>query len=163
MSLRLYDTRTRQVRPLVPLREGRVGVYVCGPTVQAAPHVGHLRSAVVLDVLHRWLRELIALKRQRLADDPELFATYCALVMETGEAVREHIDHLTAQIRRIVEDGVARGEMDSSDPAATSRAVLTATGRLHNPAHALEWAHPDIDTAFEEVWSLVEDGLRKKK
>ncbi len=55
MSLRLYDTRTREVRPLVPLREGHVGLYVCGPTVQAAPHVGHLRSAVAIDVLHRWL------------------------------------------------------------------------------------------------------------
>ena len=57
VSLRLYDTATRQVRPFSPLVPGRAGVYVCGPTVQAAPHVGHLRSAVVLDVLHRWLRE----------------------------------------------------------------------------------------------------------
>ncbi len=57
MTLRLYDTATRSVRPLEPLRAGAVGVYVCGPTVQAAPHVGHLRSAVALDVLHRWLRE----------------------------------------------------------------------------------------------------------
>ena len=55
MSLRLYDTRTRAVRPVQPIRAGVVGVYVCGPTVQAAPHVGHLRSAVALDVLHRWL------------------------------------------------------------------------------------------------------------
>ncbi len=57
MTLRLYDTATRSVRPLEPLRPGHVGVYVCGPTVQAGPHVGHLRSAVALDVLHRWLRE----------------------------------------------------------------------------------------------------------
>jgi cysteinyl-tRNA synthetase len=57
MSLRLYDTRARAVRPLEPLRPGTVGVYVCGPTVQARPHVGHLRSAVALDVLHRWLLE----------------------------------------------------------------------------------------------------------
>jgi cysteinyl-tRNA synthetase len=56
VSLRLYDTATRSVRPFVPLAPGAVGVYVCGPTVQAAPHVGHLRSAVALDVLHRWLR-----------------------------------------------------------------------------------------------------------
>ena len=56
MSLRLYDTATRSVRGLALLREGHVGVYVCGPTVQAPPHVGHLRSAIVLDVLHRWLR-----------------------------------------------------------------------------------------------------------
>ncbi|MCW2543090.1 MAG: cysS [Frankiales bacterium] len=55
MSLRLYDTRTRAVRPLERQRAGHVGIYVCGPTVQAAPHVGHLRSGVALDVLHRWL------------------------------------------------------------------------------------------------------------
>ena len=57
MTLRLYDTLTRQVRPFTTLQPGRAGVYTCGPTVQAAPHVGHLRSAVALDVLHRWLRE----------------------------------------------------------------------------------------------------------
>ncbi len=55
VSLRLYDTATRSVRPLTLLRPGHAGVYVCGPTVQAPPHVGHLRSAIVLDVLHRWL------------------------------------------------------------------------------------------------------------
>jgi cysteinyl-tRNA synthetase len=55
VSLRLYDTRSRLVKPLALQREGHVGIYVCGPTVQAQPHVGHLRSAVALDVLHRWL------------------------------------------------------------------------------------------------------------
>ncbi|MCW2715513.1 MAG: cysteinyl-tRNA synthetase [Frankiales bacterium] len=55
MTLRLYDTASRSVRPLVPLVQGRVGIYTCGPTVQARPHVGHLRSAIVLDVLRRWL------------------------------------------------------------------------------------------------------------
>ena len=55
MSLRLYDTRSRQVRPFAPLVEGTVGMYVCGPTVQAAPHVGHIRSGVSFDVLRRWL------------------------------------------------------------------------------------------------------------
>jgi cysteinyl-tRNA synthetase len=57
VTLRLHDTRARAVRAFEPLVPGRVGVYVCGPTVQAEPHVGHLRSAVALDVLHRWLRE----------------------------------------------------------------------------------------------------------
>lgn len=55
MSLHLYDTRTRRVRPFEPLRPGHVGMYVCGPTVQSGPHVGHLRSAVALDLLRRWL------------------------------------------------------------------------------------------------------------
>ncbi|MGI8330119.1 cysteine--tRNA ligase [Actinomadura scrupuli] len=55
MSLQLYDTGTRTVRRFEPLREGRVGMYVCGATPQAAPHIGHLRSGVIYDVLLRWL------------------------------------------------------------------------------------------------------------
>ena len=56
MTIRLYDTQTREVRELVPLEPGKVGVYVCGLTVQSEPHVGHVRSAVNFDVLQRWLR-----------------------------------------------------------------------------------------------------------
>ncbi|MDL4772747.1 MULTISPECIES: cysteine--tRNA ligase [Thermomonosporaceae] len=56
MSLRFYDTSTRAVRTFEPLEEGRVGMYVCGATPQAAPHIGHLRSGVIYDVLLRWLR-----------------------------------------------------------------------------------------------------------
>jgi cysteinyl-tRNA synthetase len=55
MPLRLYDTRTRAVREFAPLRDGVVGIYVCGPTVQAPPHIGHMRTFVGMDVLRRWL------------------------------------------------------------------------------------------------------------
>ena len=55
MGLVLYDTRTRRVRPFEPVTAGQVGIYLCGPTVQSSPHVGHLRGAVVVDVLRRWL------------------------------------------------------------------------------------------------------------
>ncbi|MFT3872913.1 MAG: cysteine--tRNA ligase [Nocardioides sp.] len=55
MTLRLYDTAARELRDFAPLVEGRVGVYVCGLTVQSEPHVGHVRSAVNFDVLRRWL------------------------------------------------------------------------------------------------------------
>ncbi|WP_028654635.1 cysteine--tRNA ligase [Nocardioides sp. J54] len=56
MTIRLYDTATREVRDFVPLQEGKAGLYVCGLTVQSEPHVGHVRSAVNFDVLQRWLR-----------------------------------------------------------------------------------------------------------
>ncbi|MCW2747838.1 MAG: cysteine--tRNA ligase [Nocardioidaceae bacterium] len=54
MTIRLYDTATKAIRDFVPLREGKVGIYHCGLTVQAAPHVGHIRKEVVFDVLRRW-------------------------------------------------------------------------------------------------------------
>ena len=55
MTIRLYDTATREVRDFRPLEEGKAGIYVCGLTVQSEPHVGHVRSAVNFDVLRRWL------------------------------------------------------------------------------------------------------------
>ena len=54
--MRLYDTATRAVREFTPLVEGKVSMYVCGATVQSAPHVGHIRSGVAFDLLARWLR-----------------------------------------------------------------------------------------------------------
>ncbi|MGH3656275.1 MAG: cysteine--tRNA ligase [Micromonosporaceae bacterium] len=55
MSLQLYDTATRTVRDFVSREPGKVGMYVCGLTVQSAPHIGHMRSYVSFDVLRRWL------------------------------------------------------------------------------------------------------------
>jgi cysteinyl-tRNA synthetase len=55
VTLRLYDSATREVRDFVPLEDGKAGIYVCGLTVQSEPHVGHVRSAVNFDVLRRWM------------------------------------------------------------------------------------------------------------
>jgi cysteinyl-tRNA synthetase len=55
VTLHLHDTAARAVREFTPITPGQVSVYLCGATVQAPPHIGHLRSAVVFDVLIRWL------------------------------------------------------------------------------------------------------------
>ncbi|WP_406284379.1 cysteine--tRNA ligase [Streptomyces sp. NBC_00209] len=54
MTIRLYDTGARQIRDFVPLTPGRVSIYLCGATVQAAPHIGHIRSGLNFDILRRW-------------------------------------------------------------------------------------------------------------
>jgi len=53
--LKLYNTATRRVADFTPLVPGKVGIYLCGATVQAPPHIGHVRSGVNFDILRRWL------------------------------------------------------------------------------------------------------------
>ncbi|MFM8384999.1 MAG: cysteine--tRNA ligase, partial [Actinomycetota bacterium] len=53
--IRLDDTATREVSEFKPIQAGKVSMYVCGATVQAAPHIGHIRSGVNFDILRRWL------------------------------------------------------------------------------------------------------------
>jgi len=54
-ALNLYSTSTRSVAPFQPIEAGKVGIYLCGATVQANPHIGHIRSGVNFDILRRWL------------------------------------------------------------------------------------------------------------
>jgi cysteinyl-tRNA synthetase len=56
VTLRLHDTATRTVREFSPLVPGKASLYVCGATVQAPPHIGHIRSGVNFDILVRWLK-----------------------------------------------------------------------------------------------------------
>jgi cysteinyl-tRNA synthetase len=54
-TLNLYDTKSRVISPFKPIKKGEVGIYLCGATVQAPPHIGHIRSGVNFDILRRWL------------------------------------------------------------------------------------------------------------
>ena len=54
-ELNLYNTKSRTVSLFKPIKKGEVGIYLCGATVQAPPHIGHIRSGVNFDILRRWL------------------------------------------------------------------------------------------------------------
>lgn len=56
--LLIYNTRTRMKQAFEPLTPGRVGMYVCGPTVYGDPHLGHARSAITFDVVFRYLQHI---------------------------------------------------------------------------------------------------------
>ncbi|WP_431681593.1 TetR family transcriptional regulator [Kitasatospora sp. KL5] len=110
--------------------------------------------------LHRWLATLFAAKRQKALEDPEMFATYMALVGEVSTTVEAHIETLVAQIRAIVEDGVRRGEFRDTPAGPVARSVFLATAHFHDPAHAAEWSRPTAEADFEALWSLLLEGLR---
>ena len=139
MTLRLYDSAARSVRDFIPLEPGRVGIYLCGATVQGAPHVGHLRSAIAFDILTRWLRrrglEVTLVRNVTDIDDKilvksveagapwwawayrfeqEFTAAYDALgVLRPTYEPRAtgHVTEMVALIERLVERGHAyRGE-----------------------------------------------------
>jgi len=54
MSIKIYNTLTRKKEEFKPVKEGYVGMYVCGPTVYDSPHIGHARSAYAFDVVRRY-------------------------------------------------------------------------------------------------------------
>jgi cysteinyl-tRNA synthetase len=58
MPLQVYNTLTRRKEEFKPLHEGRVGMYVCGPTVYSHSHIGHGKSYVSFDIIVRYLRYL---------------------------------------------------------------------------------------------------------
>ena len=58
MPLVVHNTKTRSKEPFEPITPGRVGIYVCGPTVYDEPHLGHARAALAFDVIRRTLEFL---------------------------------------------------------------------------------------------------------
>lgn len=102
---------------------------------------------------------LLATKRRRATEDPELFAAYRSLAADAQSVVAAHVDELVGLAATIVRAGVAEGTFRTLDSVATGRAVLLATSRFHHPAHAAEWSDPGQDAAYNQVWQLMMDGL----
>jgi AcrR family transcriptional regulator len=117
------------------------------------------RSGRAPERLRKLIDALIAVKRRRAADDPELFTAYRALAADAKSVVAAHIDELVGLVAKVIASGVEEGTFRTVDPVSAGRAVLVATSRFHHPAHAAEWADPAIDAAYDDVWRLLMDGL----
>ena len=91
MSLRLYNTITRQVEPFDPLQPGRVSLYTCGPTVYNYAHIGNFRTFLFEDLLRRWLEasgyQVLHIMNLTDVDDRTI-----AAAREKGVSLRQHVD-----------------------------------------------------------------------
>lgn len=101
--------------------------------------------------LERWLLTLVGIKRAKVLNDPEMFATYHALALEARAVTEEHVRHLKDQIARILGDGVAEGAFRLGDLHGAAAAVLNATLRYHHPQHVRDTA----DAPEAEIRALL--------
>ncbi|MGB7979988.1 MAG: cysteine--tRNA ligase [Candidatus Nanopelagicales bacterium] len=135
MTLRLHDTATRSTREFVPLEAGRASIYVCGATVQAAPHIGHIRSGVSFDILTRWLSESgydVTFVRNVTDIDDKILAR-AAQEERPWWAVAAHYERAFAEAYRILGCLVP-----TIEPRATGHvpAMITLMARLIDAGHA---------------------------
>ena len=115
-GLMIFNTLERVTTPLEPVDPPRIGMYVCGPTVQSPPHVGHGRSAVVFDVVRRYLSwkgwDVRFVRNVTDVDDKII-----AIAQQEGVPPREHAVRITGEFDRGYRDlGV---EAPDIEPKAT--------------------------------------------
>jgi len=109
--------------------------------------------------LDKWLRALFDAKQKRVAEDPEMFATYQSLAREACKVVKAHKASLIDQVAQILSDGVRQGVFEVSDVKVTAQAVFDATSRFHHPAHSDEWRDPQLAARIDALLALLIKGL----
>ncbi len=137
MTIRLYNTLTRQKDALTPLNPERVTMYVCGPTVYSRAHIGNARPAVVFDVLRRLLRheygaDHVVYARNITDIDDRIIAESAATGMP--------IDAITARTEQWYLDDMGALGVEPPDiaPHATTSipAMIAMIGTLIGRGHA---------------------------
>lgn len=158
MALELFDSKSQELRVFTPLTTGHVEMYVCGPTVQSAPHLGHLRSALVYDILKRWLEvseyTVTLVRNVTDIDDKvlvnagdrdwrefakEVEATFDDAYQKLGimepthkPHATEHIDDMIAFVQKLIKLGHAYQAEDGSANVFFDTASWSSYGELTN-------------------------------
>ena len=109
--------------------------------------------------LDKWLRALFGAKQKRVAEDPEMFATYLSLAQEACKVVKAHKESLVDQVARILSDGVKQGVFQVADVKVTAQAIFDATSRFHHPAHADDWRDPQLAARVDALLALLIKGV----
>ncbi|MEO6201026.1 MAG: cysteine--tRNA ligase [Cryobacterium sp.] len=162
MTMRLYDSKAQALRDFIPLVPDKVGIYVCGPTVQSSPHIGHLRSALVYDQLRRWLtyrgNDVTFIRNVTDIDDKILVSADGVMEQWWALAYRYELE-FTAGYQRL---GILA---PSYEPRATAsiQNMLDLVGRLIDAGHAYPADDETGDVYFDtRSWPAYGELTRQK-
>ena len=149
MSLRIYNTLSRELEEFSPLQPGKVRMYVCGMTVYDYCHLGHARSMIAFDVVQRWLKvsgfDVTYVRNITDIDDKII-----RRAVENGETIRSLTDRM---IDALHEDADALGiERPAHEPRATDYIpqMLSMIGTLEKKGLAYRADNGDVNYAVRK-------------
>ena len=149
MSLRIYNTLSRELEEFSPLLPGQVRMYVCGMTVYDFCHLGHARSMIAFDVVQRWLKTsgfAVTYVRNITDIDDKIIRR----AVESGESIRSLTDRM---IDALHEDADALGiERPTHEPRATEfiPQMLSMIGTLEQKGLAYRAPNGDVNYAVRK-------------
>ncbi len=149
MSLRIYNTLSRDTEAFIPLQPGHVRMYVCGMTVYDLCHLGHARAMVAFDVVQRWLKcsgyQVTYVRNVTDIDDKII-----KRALENGETIRALTNRMVDALHQ---DADALGiERPTHEPRATEYvpAMLKLIGQLQDKGLAYQGGDGDVNFAVRK-------------
>jgi cysteinyl-tRNA synthetase len=149
MTLRLHNTLTRSLEEFRPIREGQVGMYVCGMTIYDLCHMGHLRMMMAFDVIYRWLRTL-GYQVTYVRNITDIEDKIIARALERKMTIRALTDEMIAAMHR---DLSAVGvERPTHEPRATDYVpqMVGLIRRLEDKGLAYRSGNGDVNFAVRK-------------
>jgi cysteinyl-tRNA synthetase len=145
--LKIYNTLNKRKEAFEPIKPGKVGIYVCGPTVYDASHIGHARSVVVFDVIVRYLRAIgyeVTYVRNFTDVDDKIINRAGKLGISTRELSERYIKEFYEDMDAL------KVERATIEPRATDHIdeIIGVVERLISRGHAYE-AGGDVFYAVE--------------
>ncbi|MEJ8850489.1 cysteine--tRNA ligase [Variovorax rhizosphaerae] len=149
MSLRIYNTLSRELENFSPLQPGRVRMYVCGMTVYDLCHIGHARMMMAFDVVQRWLRSSgfdVTYVRNITDIDDKIIARALA----RGITIRALTEEVVAEMHQDI--GALGIEPPTIEPRATEYVpqMLDIIGKLEQKGLAYRSTNGDVNYAVRK-------------
>ncbi len=149
MTLRIYNTLSRQLETLTPLEPNHVRMYVCGITVYDLCHVGHARMMIAFDLIYRWLRTL-GLQVTYVRNITDIDDKIIRRALERGMTLRALTDEMVAEMHADLDAlGVLR---PTHEPRATEFVpqMLSMIGTLEGRGLAYRSQNGDVNYAVRK-------------